>query len=169
MHEWISAHFLNGKCSEVILISKPKLTHFPEHQYVKTTFPVHLLYNSTLTPLNIQASRVHFDLCWTKLQFGLTPIHSGRTNNKPQFHLGQTECLVVSSLRRTISQMVRTMSVTDPYFKAWIIFKWVCCSSIFRCLHLCLFWDKILNYTLKWKSSPFGASALLITMWGPLM
>ena len=46
------------------------------------------------------------------------PIHLGRTNNKPQFHLGRTECPVVSSVRRTISQMGRTMSVTDRYFKA---------------------------------------------------
>ena len=38
----------------------------------------------------------------TKLQFGRTPIHSGRTNNKPQFHFGRTECPVVSSVRRTI-------------------------------------------------------------------
>ena len=29
----------------------------------------------------------------------------------------RTECPVVSSLRRTISQMGRTMSVTDGYFK----------------------------------------------------
>jgi hypothetical protein len=53
-----------------------------------------------------------------RLQFGRTPIHSGRTNNKPQFHLGRTECPVVSSLRRTIRRMGRTMSVTDRYFKA---------------------------------------------------
>jgi hypothetical protein len=65
--------------------------------YIKTTFPV------------------HFNLHRTKLQFGLTPIHLrvGQTLIKPQFHLVRTECLVVSSLRRTISQMGRTKSVTD--------------------------------------------------------
>ena len=62
---------------------------------------------------------MHFDLRRTKLQLGRTPIHSGRTNNKPQFHLGRTECPVVSSLRRIISQTGRTMSVTNGYFKAW--------------------------------------------------
>jgi hypothetical protein len=50
-------------------------------------------------------------------------MHWGRTNNKPQFHFGRTECPEVSSLRRTISRMGRTMSVTDRYFKA-------CTSSI---------------------------------------
>ena len=35
-------------------------------------------------------------------------------------HLGRTECPVVSSVRRTISRMGWTMSVTDRYFKpAW--------------------------------------------------
>jgi hypothetical protein len=38
-------------------------------------------------------------------------MHSGQTNNKPQFHLGRTECPVVSSLRWT-------MCVTDRYVKA---------------------------------------------------
>jgi hypothetical protein len=53
--------------------------------------------------------------------FWLTKQQFGRTNNKPQFHLGRTECPVVSSVRRTISRMGRTMSVTDRYFKAWEI------------------------------------------------
>jgi hypothetical protein len=35
--------------------------------------------------------------------------------------VGRTECPVVSFLRRTISRMGRTMSVTDRYFKAWIL------------------------------------------------
>jgi hypothetical protein len=64
------------------------------------------------SPLNVRASWTGVGR-WTKLQLGRTPIHSGRTNNKPQFHLGRTECPVVSSLRRTISRMGRTMSVTD--------------------------------------------------------
>jgi hypothetical protein len=42
------------------------------------------------------------------------------TNNKPQFHLGRTECPVVSSLRRTISRMGdRKISVTERYFKIY--------------------------------------------------
>jgi hypothetical protein len=59
---------------------------------------------------------IHFDLLrQTKPQFD-----SGQTNNNPQFHFGRTECPVISSLRRTISRMGRTLSMTNRYFKAWI-------------------------------------------------
>jgi hypothetical protein len=70
---------------------------------------VYFLYNTQLSsdfPFTTGAL-LRIDLRWTKLQFCRTPIHSGRTNSKPQF-----------SLRRTISRMGRTMSVTDRYFKA---------------------------------------------------
>jgi hypothetical protein len=86
------------------------------------------LYNTLILHYNIPASstRVHFDLrTWrkrrTNLQFGRTSIHLGWTNNKSQFHFGRTECLVVSSLRRTIWRLGRTMSVTDRYFKACVV------------------------------------------------
>ena len=42
----------------------------------------------------------------------------GQTINLNSMHLAWTECPTVSSPRRTISRMGRTMSVTDRYFKA---------------------------------------------------
>jgi hypothetical protein len=81
------------------------------------------------SPFNIRASSpglgyILIDV-GQKLELGQTPIHSGRTNNKPQFHLGRTECPVVSSPRRTSSQMGRTMSVTDQYVKVCFL----CCNK----------------------------------------
>jgi hypothetical protein len=105
------------------IIAPWHFAHRLAFDYIKTTFPVHFLYNSTLIfRLTYRCmslwfwARVHFDLRRTKLQFVRTPIHSGRTNNKPQFHFCRTEYPVASSLRRTISRMGRTLSVTDQYF-----------------------------------------------------
>jgi hypothetical protein len=97
-----------------------------ENPALDYTFPVHflcitLILHLTNEPLVLDYS-VHFDWRWKKLQLGRTPLHSGRTNKKSQFHFGREECPVVSSLRRTISRMCRTMSVSDRYFKAcWSI------------------------------------------------
>jgi hypothetical protein len=110
-HKLISAQCINGKCCED---SKPKLTWLPitvvRIRQVKPVFHfTTLLAAPRLTSLQFW-TRVHFE----------TPSHSGRTNNKSQFH----ECPVVSSLRRTISRMGRTMSVIDRYFTAWYAVVW---------------------------------------------
>jgi hypothetical protein len=60
--------------------------------------------------------------------------------------LGQTVCpAVVSSLRRTISRMRRTMSVTDRYFKA-------CLASIIDILYTL---DSASNYSAIQKLKPW--------------
>jgi hypothetical protein len=106
-HKLISAQF--GKVIRIVAMNfrtpwwKPRtsLQHF-----LYITLILHLTYEPlVLNPVGYSLIYVS-----QKLQFGRTPILSGRTNNKPQFHLGRTKCLVVSSLRRTIRGGHRTSS-----------------------------------------------------------
>jgi hypothetical protein len=70
-------------------------------QHFRFTF--YTLLGTSGSPFNIQVSSpgltIHFDLCWTKLQFGRIPIHSGRTKNKPQCHLRQFSIAVALPAR----------------------------------------------------------------------
>jgi hypothetical protein len=128
---WKYLKIIRGKVQRLLkefllYVYRNTISHFPIEQ--RTGQALKYLSQGRLTkcPMTLSLGRTYvrwpsdFDLRWTKLQSGRTQIHSGRTNNKPQFHLRQTECPVVFFLRRTISRMCRTMSVTDRYFKAWL-------------------------------------------------
>ena len=81
---WKSHSHLGNEFTNPMVKTPHLITHF------QFTF-IHYS-DSPNEPLLLSWTGVHFDLRCTKLQLGWTPLHSGRTNNKPQFHLGRTGC-----------------------------------------------------------------------------